>query len=214
MSFIGLWKPPYGRIIPAEWFWLVVDGLDALYGYTADLKGEVEYLKDCIERKLDQANQYLAQLNVKVDQIEYKIDSKVVPTLQDIESKQDQANQYLAQISTKLDQIEVKLDNIQSKLDLSNHYLRFISSGKGIITVTKTVTTTPTPLYVDELQVRRIVIKVPTDALYMVYIGDEKSQEFPLEKGEKQELYVKDPRKVYIRAEGEVKVFLLFELAQ
>jgi len=150
MSWMGLWKPQFGEIIPVEWYSTVVDALDVLYAYSSGLTTQLDDLRNTIE----------------------------------------------------------------TKLDLANHYLRFISAGRGIMTIEKTVTTSPTPLFVDELQVRRIVIKVPATALYGVWIGDSNYQQFFIDVGEKEELFVKDPRTVYIRADGETKVWLLFELVQ
>jgi len=120
---------------------------------------------------------------------------------------------YQYQGATSAEVQELK-DCIEKKLDITNEYLRFLTAGKGIISITKTFTTSPEPLYVDELQVRRIVIKVPSTALYTLYIGDENTQEFPIFAGESQDLFVKDPSKVYAKSNGEVKVFLLFELAR
>jgi len=131
-----------------------------------------------------------------------------------IEGKLDLLIYYAYQEDTYLKLIKQELENIEKKLDTQNHYLRFISAGKGIKTIIKTVTTSPTPLFLDELEVKRIIIKVPTTALYVVYIGDSESQDFPLFAGEKEELEVKDPSKIYVRAEGEEKIFALFELAQ
>jgi len=107
-----------------------------------------------------------------------------------------------------------KLDCIERSMDILCHYARFISAGRGIYTITIIANTTPRPLFMDEMEVRRIVIKVPSTATQDVFIGDEKAQEFMLSAGEKEEVFVKDPRKVYIKATGSQKVFALFELAQ
>jgi len=104
-------------------------------------------------------------------------------------------------------------DCVEKELAKANYYLRLISAGKGIKTVIKTAKTTAEPLYVDELTCRRVIIKVPTDALYMIYIGDSQSQDFMLKAGEQIELFVKDPRQIYIKSTGTQNVFLLFELA-
>jgi len=149
MTWCGLWKVPYGRIIPADWVWGVVDCLDALYYYHTQFETETRETLDCIEKKLD----------------------------------------------------------------VTNEYLRLIAPGRGVVTIVKTVTPSPTPLYTDELTIRRLIVKVPSDALYLIYIGNSTSQEFIVEKGERLELFVKDPRQVYAKATGEQKIFLLFELA-
>lgn len=206
MTWFGLWKPPFGRIIPAEWYWFLVDSLDVLYSYVNDVKSEVEYLKDCIEKKLDLVNYYLHNIDETTKEIKLELEK--------VEEKLDLSLYYQKEISDTAKEIKVELQGIESKLDLQNEYLRLIAPAKGVLTITKTVTPTPTPLYVDELTVRRIVVKVPVDALYLIYIGDASTQEFVLEKGEKLELYVKNPKNVYVKSTGEQKIFLLFELAQ
>jgi len=178
MTWAGLWRPPVGEQIPAEWVWTVVDALDELYFRHQELEQYVQQQFDCIEKKLDTANLYLYRIYTIVREV-----------------KQDTAE-------------------IKQGISISNEYLRLIAPGKGIITLVKTVTPTPSPLYVDELTVRRILIKIPTDALYLIYIGNKESQDFILEKGEKLELNVTKPSQVYVRSTGEQKIFLLFELAQ
>jgi len=178
VKWFQLWKPGYGRIIPAEWVWGVVDDINWLYIYTNLSHQRIDQLEDCIEYYFGIFNEYLRLI---------KEDTSVIRS---------------------------KTEKIESKLQITNEYLRLITVGKGIKTLTKTVTTSPSPLYVDELTCRRIVVKVPSDALYLIYVGDSESQDFVLQKGEQIELFVKDPRQVYVKSTGEQKIWLLFELAQ
>ena len=83
-----------------------------------------------------------------------------------------------------------KLDCIERSMDILCHYARFISAGRGIYTITIIANTTPRPLFMDEMEVRRIVIKVPSTATQDVFIGDEKAQEFMLSAGEKEEVLI------------------------
>lgn len=226
MSWLGLFKPPYGMVIPPEWYHTVVDALDWLYmGYLSH-----QETLDCIERKLDLLIWYAYQEEHKLDsihnvllQIEGKEDLLLyyayeeTESLKRIETKLDKLDLlllYAYSQDTTLKSIESKVDEIKTKTDLLVHYARFTSAGKGIKTITVLVTPTAKPLFVDELEIRRLIIKVPVDALYMVYVGDATSQEFPLSKGEQLELYVKSPKEVYVRSTGEQKIFALFELAQ
>jgi len=206
VTWAGLWKPQYGQIIPAEWVWGVVDSLDILYAYHNELRSEVNAMYQTLESKLDITNYYLSSIDTTTKEIKLEVKK--------IEQKLDLTIYYLSDIDSKLSSIEVKLDDVKSKLDVQNEYLRLIAPARGILTITKTVTPTPAPLFIDELQVRRIIVKVPVDALYLVYIGDANTQEFVIDKGEKLELFVKDPRTVYVKSTGDQAIFLLFELAQ
>ena len=106
------------------------------------------------------------------------------------------------------------LDCIEAYMGLLAYYARTTAAGKGIKTRVVSVGTSPVPLYVDELDVRKIIIKVPSDALYAVYLGDSESQDFVLEKGEQVTLRVKTTKNIYLKATGQQNVFALFELAE
>ena len=74
------------------------------------------------------------------------------------------------------------------------------------------VGTTPIPLSDVDMVVKRIHIKVPSWASYLVYIGNYQKQDFILEPGDKEVLEIENPRNVYIRSLGNVTVFIAFEI--
>ena len=170
---------------------------------------------------IDQAKQDVSLIQYYLDLISF-YSNKIYELEQQLKSLQETTNLYLQLIDSKVKSIEsdvsliksYKQDELSKLRTLVEHYVRFISSGKGVKSAIITATQSPIPLFVDEMEVRRIILKVPTTALYVVYIGDNLYQDFPLFKGEQIELNVKDPSKVYIRSEYEEKVFALFELAQ
>lgn len=130
-----------------------------------------------------------------------------------LEAKLDILIDYTREILTNVDLIRQYLHDVERITDLIKFYTALQAPGKGVLTIVVTATTEPKPLYVDELKVRRIIIRVPEDALYLVYIGNADRQDFPLQPAEKLELHVTNPKEVYVRALGEQKIFALFELA-
>jgi len=93
------------------------------------------------------------------------------------------------------------------------NYLRLMVPAIKVREIEKTVTTTPEPLYTDELACHRIHVQNPPDNIYCIYIGDELYQKFVIRPGERFTLEVRDPRKVYVKSNGVVRVIALFEVA-
>lgn len=73
------------------------------------------------------------------------------------------------------------------------------------------VTSTPTPLSEVSKVVKAIHIKVPSWALYLLYLGNSTTQDFILEPKDILTLRQKDPSKVYVRSLGNVTVFIVLE---
>ena len=109
-----------------------------------------------------------------------------------------------------------KLEKIEKEITLTRIYSqetsKWIKPASGIISFIKTVYITATPLYPDELDVKRIICRIPSNTTAVIYMGNETSQYFPLFAGEKIELQVQKPNKVYVRATEQVNIFCLFEL--
>lgn len=82
----------------------------------------------------------------------------------------------------------------------------------GLQTQRLLVGTTPVPLSDVDMVVKRIHIKVPSWALYLVYVGDATRQEFVLEPKDKEVFEVENPKNVYVRSLGNVEVFIAFEV--
>lgn len=73
------------------------------------------------------------------------------------------------------------------------------------------VSTTPIPLSnVDQL-VKRIHIKVPSWAFYLIYVGDQTSQDYVLEPSDRDVFEIDNPRKIYVRSIGDVTIFIALE---
>jgi len=198
MSVFGVFKPLYGQIIPPEWYHGVADGLDFFYWYG------VKYQEQHVEPRTDAKWDYGKPdkrfreahfLRIYASENVYVAGRRVIKDYDPI-------------------QLYAFIDQAKQDIELIKHYLRFIAPGQKARSAIITVDTTPKPLFIDELSCRRIILRVPQDALYVIYIGDANSQDFPLFAGEKQELYVKNPKEVYVRATGSQKIFALFELAQ
>ena len=81
----------------------------------------------------------------------------------------------------------------------------------GIETYALSVERSPIPLSEVSRLVRRIHIKLPSWSKYLLYIGNERSQEFILEPGEKQALENQDPSRVYVRSLGNVTIHVMLE---
>jgi hypothetical protein len=73
------------------------------------------------------------------------------------------------------------------------------------------VDTTPIPLFETSRVVKRIHVKVPSWAWYLVYLGNSARQDFILEKGDKEVIEIPDPSKVYVRSLGNVTIYIMLE---
>ncbi len=73
------------------------------------------------------------------------------------------------------------------------------------------VGTTPVPLSDVDMIVKRIHIKVPSSALYLVYVGDQNTQEYILEPGDNDVFEIENPRNVYVRSLGNVEIHIALE---
>ena len=92
--------------------------------------------------------------------------------------------------------------------------LELIAPATEVRAIEKTVGTTAEPLYTDELRCHRIIVQNPPDSLYCIYLGDAYVQALILRPSERITLQVRDPRKVYVRSNGQVKVKILFEVTK
>ncbi|RLC73334.1 MAG: hypothetical protein DRI26_01045 [Chloroflexi bacterium] len=189
MSWLGLTHKGVEPLYPDEWN-RVVDGLDILYGYVSGLHTQV----DCLEAKVDQ---YYLEVKKELSDIEQAI------------------RQYYLELSSQHEQIRSDLSTIESKIDslttqVSEIY-DFTKPPTKLETYTLNVSVTPVPLSDVDKFVKRIHIKVPSWALYLVYLGDSTKQDFVLEPKEKEVLEIDNPKKVYVRSLGNVTIYVMLE---
>jgi len=115
-----------------------------------------------------------------------------------LESKVDQ---YYFEVKRELSEIETKVEEIYE----------LTKRPSSIDTFSKIVSTTPVPISDVDRLIKRLHIKVPSTASYIVYLGDSSKQEFILEPGDKEILEIDNAKKVYVRSLGDVTIFILLE---
>jgi len=140
-------------------------------------------------RKLD-------AIDAKLAEVLQKFDIKI----SDVKSSIDYNYSYLGSI---LDEIDKKLIDVLQEIRVPSR----------VLSIDGYAYETPSKLYDISIFVERVIIKVAKDAPYGLLIGDETDQKFLLEPGEKQEIRVRDPSKVFVRSvAGAVKFYALFEV--
>ena len=114
-----------------------------------------------------------------------------------------------------LDILYMYCADLRTKYDCVEGYLQLIydlvKPPINIETFRLLVGTEPVPLSDVDKIVKRIHIKVPSWAMYLVYIGDLYKQDFVLEPRDQITLEISNPRKVYVRSLGNVEVFVALE---
>ena len=228
MTYRPLFKPQFGEIIPAEWYWDVVDDITYLYAKSVQLEQQL----DCVEAYLQTTNQLLSNIESSVDNIENNVEQllngqelsnyylnliyseteKIEETLKNVQEEASLSNKYLSLLDTEIVTLNKNVQNIQSALKLTNYYIVFLAPARSIKTIEKIVTAVPEPLFVDQLTVKRVIIKADRTNLYTIFIGNSSGQYFPLLAGEQLELNVSNVADIYLRSEGQSKVFALFEI--
>jgi len=199
MTWVGLRHKGVEVLFPSEWN-AVVDALDILYAYTAD---SVKYedlerlnsdIKPSEDNKYDIGDQSKQWKDIYAH-YGYFNDNLYV------QGKQVLKDGDPVQVYRFIDEAKTQIDTIY------NNTLRPTS----LKTQRLIVGSTPVPLSTVDLLVKRIHIKVPSWAMYLVYVGDENEQEFILEPSDKEVFEVENPRKVYVRSLGNVEIFIAFE---
>lgn len=197
MSWIGLWKPEPWVPLPADWFWLVVDALDWLYFYQGINIEKINEIIDQINRLTEDVEQLYVEDQYKWQEI-YKIWDK------------------LHLVQSEISDLRQKYVEVLEKMSTLEFYLAHIAPARKIKTIVKLVTQIPEPLYPEEIDLRRILMKVAETPLTVVYFGDYTDvlywKGFPLKSGQQVEIYVRSPKEVYLRSLKDVNVFALFEM--
>jgi len=165
MSWLGLTHKGVEPLYPDEWN-RVVDSLDILYGYVANLDARLTTVEN------------------KVDKMSTEIE------------------QYYLEVKRELEDLSSKVEEI---------YLETVRPS-GLETYRKAISVTPVPLSDVDKEVKKIHVKVPSWALYLVYLGDSSSQEFILEPGDVEDLTIRNPKLVYVRSLGNVEIFVALEV--
>jgi len=115
---------------------------------------------------------------------------------------------YVSSLNAQLDCIEAKID--QYYLEIKKE-LAELKQPESVETYSKSIGATPVPLSDVDKTVKRIHVKVPSWALYIVYLGDATAQDFVLEGGDEIDMEVKNPRSVYVRSLGNVTIYVMLE---
>lgn len=127
-----------------------------------------------------------------------------------VESKREIEEVYLVASETKakVEEVYSLLSETKSKVE---EIYQIVAPAENIETWLLNVSTTPIPLSEVDMVVKRIHVKVPSWAFYLVYIGNASKQEFVLEKGDKEVFEVKNPKNIYVRSLGNVTIYVMVE---
>jgi hypothetical protein len=227
MSWLGLRHKGIEPLYPYEWN-LVVDGLDILYAYVAE---SVKY-RDLPKLPSDVGPEHDNTFDLGFPDRRWRevhgvygyfdgdlfargsrvlVDGDPVQVYRFI----DEAKADIDNIYDTLLGVKALVETVSSELDLIRLYVEQIYLNTlrptSIETYRLTVGATPVPLSDVDKVVKRIHVKVPSWALYLVYLGDANKQDFILEPGERETLEVSNPRLVYVRSLGTVEVFVMLE---
>ena len=228
MSWIGLRHKGVEILYPFEWN-AVVDALDILYAYTAEsvkysdlprLPSDVGPAEDSRYDlgKPSRRWRMVHGLYGYFDGDLYARGSRVL-----VDGDPVQVYRFIDEAKTDIDSIynavldtKALVETVKDELDLVRLYVEEVYRATrrpvDIETLRLLVGSTPVPLSSVDREVRRIHIKVPSWALYLVYLGSETKQDYVLEPGDKEVLEVSNPRRVYVRSLGNVEIFVAFEV--
>mgnify|MGYP000209185322 CR=1 FL=1 len=213
MSWLGLRHKGVEVLYPEEWN-KVVDGLDILKSYTdaSVKKRDLTYLDSDIIPKEDnvyvlgdplrawkeiQAHYGYFKDNAYVQGKPVLKDGDPVITKEFIDKAKSDVEKIYSLVSDVKREVEIIYDLVSPPVDLDSWRV--------------SVGTSPIPLSDVDMVVKKIHVKVPTWALYLVYIGSSSKQDFILEKGDKEVLDIPNPKKVYVRSLGNVTIFVMVE---
>jgi len=207
MSWLGLTHKGTEILYSDEWN-RVVDGLDILYGYVAssvklsdlpNLPSDVAPDQDDVR---DLGKDTRAWKDVYAYYGYFKAGAYVQgkPVLKDGDP-----------VITKefIDEAYLQIQSIYNFVLDNNKALR--NEPLDIQTWELIVGTSPIPISTTSQLIRRLHIKVPSDSPYLVYVGNATTQNFILEPKDILDLEIRDPSKVYVKALGNVKIFILIE---
>ena len=193
MSFKGVpKKEDFQPLFASDWNTLV-DAVDELYLNKRQMETGV-------------ADLYIHELTVSDDvDVHGQIFSEGKKVLRDtdpiyIAGFIQQGYQDIQYIKDRLYDIEQKVDEI-----------RLYASPRALESLVLDVGTTPKPIKTTSTKVKKIKLYVTLDTTYVVYVGDQTSQDFPIEAGEKEEIEIDDASKVYLLSENMSYVRILLE---
>ena len=228
MSWVGLRHK--GTEVLYSWEWnRVVDGLDILYAYVAesvkysDLPRLPSHVGPAEDNRYDLGfpdrrwrevrgvyGYFDSDLFARGSRV--LVDGDPVRVYEFIgDAKVDIDTIYNAILDTKS-----AVEATRQEIDLVKLYIEEIYRATrrpvDIDTLRLLVGTTPIPLSDVDMVVKRIHVKVPSWALYLVYLGNASKQDFVLEPGDREVLEVQNPRRVYVRSLGNVEIFVALEV--
>ena len=126
-------------------------------------------------------------------------------------SFEDFIRQVLSTIQTVNEQIR-DITNTIKGITEEWREVRLYATGKALETLELPVDTAPSPVKSTPIRVRRIVVKNPAGSLIVLYLGNAVSQDYPVEPGEKEEVFIEYASDLYIRGSGPGKAYIIIEL--
>jgi len=172
-----------------------------LYAFIDSAKSDISL----IHAYLSNIQDLLTSESTKIEELKSNVQEIKSPHLSLIEHYLDLIKFYASRIET----IEQEVSLIK---EYTKESAKWSKPASGILSIVKTVTTLATPLYPEELDVKRILCRIPSNTTAVIYMGDKQNQYFPLFAGEKIELNVRSPKNVYVKATEEVNIYCLFEV--
>ena len=224
--------PPRPMVVPLSWWQGTAQGLLWLYWYGSPNIGQD--ITPVFDGKfnLGKSEKRFKGVYAYYGDFEYQVSTDKLQALEANIDKDVTTNTVFAQLGyfdqnvyvqgkrviKDYDPIQIYafIEEAKKDIQLIQWYLyqieTWVKPASGVLSIVKTVYITATPLYPDELDVKRIICRIPSNTTAVIYMGNETSQYFPLFAGEKIELQVQKPNKVYVRATEQVNIFCLFEL--
>jgi len=158
--------------------------------------------------------QFIDEAKLDVDKI-YNLLTETKVEVKDLESKLDLTELYLQDVYSRLFDIKAEVVAVEEKADFIKKYIQDIyfqtRLPTAVVTYWLDVGTTPIPLSNIDRYVKKIHVKVPSWALYLVYIGNSQEQNFILEAGDKEAFDFPNPKQVYVRSLGNVTISVMLE---
>jgi len=166
---------------------------------------------------------FLAYAKEDVDAIKlYLID--IYQTSKSIETKVTDIYQELVSIDTSVKSVDATAKDIYQvtsdiyqvtrSIETKVEEIRLYATPRAVKTLELTVTTSPVPLTTEPLKTKRVKLRVPSTETYSIWLGDATSQYWFIAPGEKEEIEIDSPTKIYLRSEGTTKVYALFEVVE
>jgi len=221
MSWIGLRHKGVEPLFPDEWN-AVVDALDILYKYTEQRVTKEDLLNlysDIIPAQddtFDLGSSTRAWKDVYAH-YGYFLDDAFVQGKRVLKDGDPvRVYEFIEYAKQDIEDIKSRLSAISGALGLLESYIQTIygyaKPPTSLETASLVVGTTPVPLSDLDLTVKRIHVKVPSWAGYIVYIGSYTRQDFILEPGDKEVFEIVKPKNIYVRSLGNVTIFIAMEI--